>query len=189
MSKHNTREKEPISDAEDRRVLSAAMDLGGEYLKCMLVLRWTGMHVSVLAEPILYDLHIEKEDGSEYIVWRRTKKSGKDAYVSIKAHPQVRGHMVVGDWVQELRERRSSRLKHRISRQYFYGLIKEVGYSAGIPDLSPMSFRHTFGVWLLNQGAPEEFVRQKLNVSHNVMRTYVRYTRQTEQPMYKRLGW
>lgn len=189
MNKYDIREKDPLSDQQYMRLLSIANNKGGEHLKTILFLRWTGCHVSILSQPILYDLHTEKEEDGLYIVWRRTKKRGKDAYTSIKAHPMHKGVYDIEEWINELRTRREARNARRISRQYFYHLVKDVGRSAGLPELSPMSFRHTFGVWLLNQGAPEEFVRQKLNCSPRVLRTYAKYTRQTEKPMYDRLGW
>lgn len=184
-----TKEKEPLSEADYERVLSSAHNIGGDCLNTILFLRWTGAHISVLSQPAKHNLRIENHPDGLYIMWERPKKKGRQAHVDIKAHKNLIGVYDVGAWIETLKRREQSKNPRKISRQYFYQLVKQAGVSAGKPNLSPMTFRHTFGVWLLNQGAPQEFVRQKLNVSPRVLQTYLKYTRETDIPMYKRLGF
>ena len=188
MNPRGSVEKESLSDDEYDRILQAATRRGEEARRIVLILRWTGMHVSVLADPIKYDLHVEREGDGDYFVWKRTKKSkDKEARTDIKIHSSI--DFDVREYIKELVQRRKARNKRRISRQYFYDVVRDVGERAGIPDVSPMSFRHTLGVWMLNNGYPESFVQQKLNCSTAVLKTYLKRARETGKPLYDRYGW
>ena len=149
-------EKEALSEKEYDSILSAAMRKSEEAANIIKFLRWTGMHVSVLAEPLKHNLRTEWETETnpdtgitkevQYIVWDRPKKKGKDAKTDIRVHADL--NIDIDGFIEILRRRRSANKKRRISRQYFYNVCKDVGERAGYSALSPMSFRHTFGVWL-----------------------------------------
>ena len=186
--KQGSVEKTPLTDVEWERVLQAATNKSEEARMIVLILRWTGMHVSILAEPIKYNLHIETEKDGEYFIWNRTKKTKKkEAHTNIKIHSSIDFNL--HDFINELKRRRTSGKKRQISRQYFYETVKDVGERAGIPSLSPMSFRHTLGVSMLNDGYPESFVQQKLNCSTAVLKTYLKQAKKTGKPLYQRFGW
>lgn len=181
-------EKEPLTDEEFDRILQAAIrrdgrdnnQKAGEREKIVLILRYTGMHVSILVDPEKYNLHIE--DGL-FIVWNRTKKEGKEAHTLI---PINKTYITfnVEKFINDLKKRR-----RKNSRQYFYNLVKDVGERAGIKNLSPMSLRHTFAVSLLDLGCSDAFVRQNLNCSRKILETYTKYSKNRSKDVWKRIGW
>lgn len=190
-----SKEKEPLTDEEFDRVRQAAIRKdengskkkfpnkrgSGEFGECevvVLLLRYTGMHVATLVKPTQYGLRVEEG----HIVWNRTKKTGKVAHTSIKINKNI--EFDVQDFINDLKKRRSS-----CSRQYFYELVKDVGERAGVKDLSPMSFRHTFAVSLLDQGATIAFVQQCMNCSRKVLNTYLKYSKKRSKDMWEKIGW
>ena len=181
-----SREKEPLTDEQFDRVLQAAIrkDGGpeasgvGECQKVILLLRYTGMHVSVLARPNKYALRVEGMD----IVWNRTKKQGKMAHTSIPISRYIT--FDVKGYIEQLKHR-----ARRRSRQYFYALVRDIGERAGINDLSPMSFRHTLAVAMLDDGYPEPFVCQTLNCSRATMETYSKYSQKRRRTLFEKMGW
>lgn len=182
-------EKRALNDDELKKVMAAALLEGEEAVKVITILRWTGMHVSILAEPIKYDLRVDKdsEDGLDYIMWDRTKKTGKAAHTEVMLHQDI--DFDIKAFIKELCERRKARRPRRISRQYFYRLVHDVGVRAEIPDLAPMSFRHTFGVDLANRGADIHFIIETMNCSMKTARTYMKRARKTRAPVWKRVGY
>jgi len=152
----------------------------GENEIVILLLRYTGMHVSILAKPEQYNLRVDHEEGM--IIWNRTKKEGREAYTSIPIHKSLT--FDIDEYINDIKKR-----KRRVSRQFFFNLIKDIGERAGKPDLSPMSFRHTLCVSLLNEGYPEQLVRQTMNVSPKVMNTYAKFTDKHKKSMFEKMGW
>jgi len=171
-------EKLPLTDLEYNKLLKAATSRSEECKKIILLYRWAGMHESVLAEPIKYNLRVE----NDRIIWDRPKKKGKEAYTSIKISKNV--DFDVSAFIDELKKR-----KRRISRQYFYDVVKNCGLEAGLKGISPMSLRHTLGVWMLNNGYNESDVEQTLNCSRKVLKTYVKHSPKTRDEKFDRLGW
>ena len=125
-------EKKPLSEKEFDKILQAATRTSEEARRVILIFRYTGMHVSVLAEPNKYDLRIE--DGE--IIWDRPKKKGKVAYTSIP----ISNHLDfdVNEFITDLKKR-----KKRGSRQYFYDIVKECGEKAGISGTARRLFRNS----------------------------------------------
>ena len=150
----------------------------GENEIVILLLRYTGMHVSILSKPEEYNLHVK----DNMIIWNRTKKEGREAYTSIPVHKDI--NFNVQEYIENLKKR-----KRRISRQYFHALVKELGERAGIQGVSPMSFRHTLAVDLLEQGYPDAFVMQVLNCSHKSFKSYSKYTDARKRSMFEKMGW
>lgn len=171
-------EKGPLTDKEFDKILQVATRTSEENLKVILLFRYTGMHVSVLAEPKKYNLRIDKDE----IVWDRPKKKGKVAYTSIPISKHI--DFKLQEFIDDLKKR-----KRRGSRQYFYELVKECGEKAGIFNVSPMSLRHTIGVDMLNKGFDKFDVKQTLNCSEKVLQTYLKHSTQTRKEKFKRLGW
>lgn len=155
----------------------------GEAVSTVLMLRHTGMHISVLAEPDRWCLRTDESDGKRVIVWSRPKKSDVEGYTSIPIAKEIT--FDVDEYIAE----RKRRKKSRHTRQYYHALVKRIGALAGIPELSPMSFRHTIAVDLLERGAPEVLVMQILNCSRRTLATYGKYTQRHKQAFFERTGW
>ena len=136
------------------------------------------MHESVMAKPIQYKLRLEDDT----IVWLRTKKRGKEGYTSVPISKEI--DFDVETFIDELKKR-----KRRISRQYFYNVVKTCGLRAGLRGISPMSLRHTLGVWMIDNGFAESDVGQTLNCSPKVLKTYLKHATKTRAEKFKRLGW
>ena len=192
--------KAPVLREELPRILQAASEVDrewrgeryqtphgeiGEAVATILILRYTGMHVSVLAEPEDHKLRVQDEDDVRCIAWVRTKKDPIEGHVSIPIASEIT--FDVAAYIEERKKR--SRRKYQSSRQYYHALIKRVGRAAGMPDISPMTFRHTMAVDLLEQGAPEILVMQVLNCSKKVLKTYGKYTKRHKMAFFKRIGW
>lgn len=184
-------EKEPLTENEFNRILREATKLSNEGndepRKILLMLRWTGMHVSVLSEPNKHNLHTETINGIRYIVWYRPKKTDKKARTQVAIHKSI--NFDVDEYIEQLKRRRNATNRRKISRRYFYEKIKELGERAGVPGISPMSLRHTFGVGLATQGYPREYIKQKMNCSDRVLQTYLQYSTCTEEELLKKKGW
>ena len=171
-------EKKPLTEKEFDKILQIATRTSEEARKVVLFLRFTGMHVSVLAEPDKYNLRIEDDE----IKWDRPKKKGKVAYTSIPISKHL--DFDIDDFIDDLSGR-----KRKGSRQYFYELVKGLSEKAGITDVSPMSLRHTIGVDMLNKGFDRFDVKQTLNCSDKVLQTYLKHSTRTRKEKFKRLGW
>lgn len=188
-------EKKPLSKAHFQDLIQVALNhKNTDALKVILLMRYTGMHVSVLAEPIKMNLHVEVEPEGNYIVWERPKKEGKTAYTSIKQSRHI--NFKVQKFIEELKKRRhtsdndpnSNGKPYKITRTYFYLLVRDVGEKAGLKKISPLTLRHTFGV----QTIPllgSEMTREKMNCSDGVFKTYSKHDRETEKEVYERANW
>jgi integrase len=173
-------EKEPL----DRNTLAVIMDKSQSITdyEILLLLRWTGCHPSVIVEK-KYDLkETTNDDGKPIIQWKRPKKEGKDAFTSIMKSREIK--FDVNKFMEKFRNRRRKK-----SRQYIYELVKRASLSAGYSGVSPMTFRHSVCVDLLNRGIPEVVVMQILNVSPRTMRRYAKYTDKGKVSILERVGW
>lgn len=184
--KPNKRTKEPLEDGELDLLMARAAVEGGDTLMAASFLRWSGMHVSVLAEPLRYDLRAYEENRTVILRWDRPKKEGRDAVITVFLGRDVM-HLPWREWVEELRGRAGAKSPRRMSRQYWYGVIRALGESVGMSGLSPLSFRHTYAVWLLNQGASVYFLCHVMGINRRTAETYARYTKATAEPMWKKV--
>jgi integrase/recombinase XerD len=136
----------------------------------ILILRYTGMHISVLCKA---DKSYVKEN---YIQWYRPK-TGK--LVRIPIHPKIKPFI----------KKYLSNRKYNY-RQYYNRIIREIGDRAGIKGLSPMTFRHTFGVSLLDQGYSLTQVQKMMGVTNlNVITRYTQYSDKQMEEKWKNTGW
>lgn len=174
-------EKEPLKDQKQfDKILEVATRESDDVRKIILLLRYTGMHISVVCDK-QYNLREELYVGEPYIIWKRTKKEGKEAYCSVLKSQYI--DFDVHKFAKEIWKR-----KRRKTRQYFYELVKKVGLRAGIPGLSPMTFRHTLGVDMAERGVPRDVIQETLNCSDKVLRTYLKYSKSRKRDILKGIG-
>lgn len=176
-------EKEPLTLKQLTRMENTARTYDdASILKIFQLLRYTGMHPSVLVDP-KYDLHETTNDnGKAIIVWKRPKKKGKDAHTSIKKASAI--NFDINDFVK-----RYQRRKRKRSRQYIHSVIMKIGEDTGIPGTSPMTLRHSACVDLLNRGIPEVVVMQIMNVSKKTMGHYAKYTDAGKADILEKVDW
>lgn len=175
-------EKKPLSTKELERLTDKARKVpDGEII---ILLRFTGMHPSVLVDS-KYNLREETDPQNRaVIVWDRPKKKGKLAHTIIKKSDNI--GFDVNKFVKSFQRRKRKR-----SRQYIHGLVKEVGDKVGLQEknISPMTLRHSVCVELLNRGVPEITVMQILNVSPRTMKAYAKYTDGSKVDILESIGW
>jgi integrase len=171
--------KEPLTPKQQEAVIKAAQDLGTfegfNALHLTLFLLKTGIHPSVLANKQKSSL---KTTEDEHIQWSRPKKSGGYAITRVKISKDLK------PWVYDfvLQE-------FPTYREWYWGFCKKLGKKAGIPELSPMSFRHTFGCNLDELGLAPSEIQALMNCSLPVL---MRYTKRQERETDKKLedsGW
>jgi integrase len=172
-------EKSPLSESELARLENEARK--SKDWEAVVLMRWTGMHPSVIVEP-RYGLREVDHEGRAVIEWKRPKKQGKDAYTAILRSRRI--DFDVNDYIAEFQARRRRR-----SRQYLHELVRKAGEDAGLPGVSPMSLRHSACVNMLERGVPETTVRQILNVSSRTMMRYSKYTKAGKVDALERVGW
>ncbi|MCK5608049.1 tyrosine-type recombinase/integrase [Candidatus Pacearchaeota archaeon] len=175
-------EKRPLDEKQLARIINVATRKGADAKKINLFLRYTGAHPSVLCEP-RYNL---REETNEYnkleIVWDRPKKEGKVARTSILKSQEI--DFDVGEFAKELQRRKRKR-----SRQYIHDIVKRTAEEAGIPNISPMTYRHSLGVELLKKGVRRDSVQQILNCSDKVLRTYLKFVPKDLNEELENIGW
>lgn len=171
-------EKYPLTSKQFDKILEVATRTSEEARRVILFLRYTGMHVSVLAHPQHYNLRVEEGE----IVWNRPKKNGKTAHTAIPKSQNL--DYDVEEFIEDLHRRKRKR-----TRKYFYELVRKLGERAGISGLSPMSLRHTVGVEMLNMGFTSPEVGQILNCSNKTLQTYVKHSNATRIQRFKQLRW
>ena len=161
--------KEPLMENEFNRILKACKN---ELEKqTVMILRYTGMHISVLCRA---DKSYIK---GKYLKWYRPKTG---ILVRIPIHPGIKPFL--NDYLES---------KERYHyRQYYNDMIKEIGKKAKIQGLSPMTFRHTFGVSLLDQGYSMPQVQKMMGVTDlNVITRYTQYSDKQMEEKWKKTGW
>ena len=175
--------KEPLPQSALARIESQAKkDAPFDDWKIFVLMRWCGMHPSVIVEP-KYELREETlDDGRIMVVWKRTKKTGRDAYTSIKKSENIT--FDINEYIKRFQKRKTRR-----SRVYIWSLIKRIAESVGYADVSPMSYRHSVGVELLSRGLQESEVQQLMNVSRETLNTYVKYANRNKANACERIGW
>lgn len=163
--------KEPLMEDEFQRILSSCEN---EFEKqTILILRYTGMHISVICDK--EDKHHLAIKGN-FIQWYRPKTSN---LVRIPLHPLIKPFM------KEYLD--SDRVKYR---NYYNRMITQIGLRAKIEGLSPMTFRHTFGVSLLDEGYTMTQVQRMMGVTDlTVITRYTQYSDKQMEAKWKDTGW
>ena len=166
-------EKEPLTAEEYERVLDCARKIDEFTYQTVVILGETGMHVSVLFEESR-KLRVE----GEHLVWSRPKKKGKKARTSIIISERLKPF--ISEYLRQERPR---------WRQYYNIMLKTVGTMAGIPTLSPMTFRHTMAIRLLDKGFTPNQVKQVLNCSLKTLEHYGKYRQDMIDAKFREVGW
>lgn len=175
-------EKKPLNEKQLAKIINVAIRKGGDVKKINLSLRYTGAHPSVLCES-KHDLREEINEHKKLeVIWDRPKKEGKVARTSILKSQYL--DFNVGDFAKELQKR-----KRKKSRQYIYDVVKQTAEEAGIPNVSPMSYRHSLGVELLKKGVKRDSVQQILNCSDKVLKTYLKFVPKDLNEELENIGW
>lgn len=161
--------KEPLMENEFNKIIKSCSN---EFEKqTIMILRYTGMHISVLCQA---DKSYIK---GKFIQWYRPK-TGR--LVRIPIHPQIEPFLI--DYLD-------NKQRYRY-RQYYNDMIKGIGNRAKINGLSPMTFRHTFGVSLLDQGYSMTQVQKMMGVTNlNVITRYTQYSDKQMEEKWKKTGW
>jgi len=161
--------KEPLMEKDLTKIISKCKNPIEK--QTILILRYTGMHVSVLCEA---DKSFIK---GKFLQWYRPK-TGR--LVRIPIHPKIKPFLK--DYLES-----GERYRYR---QYYNNMIKEIGNRAKIEGLSPMSFRHTFGVSLLDEGYAIPQVQKMMGVTNlNVIMRYTQYSDPQMEKKWKETGW
>jgi len=163
--------KEPLMEDEFQRILNSCEN---EFEKqTILILRYTGMHISVICDKENeYDIAFK----GKYIHWYRPKTHN---LVRIPIHP------IIKPFIKEYFEN-----ERAMYRNYYNRMITEIGKIAEIEGLSPMSFRHTFGVALLDEGYTMTQVQTMMGVTDlQVITRYTQYSDRQMEAKWKDTGW
>lgn len=194
-------EKECLTDEQFDRLLGVATRMSEEARRVLLILKYTGMHISVLCNPVYVEREYNRRKGQKkpfvdpnleiiplnkkpYFSWKRPKKVGKDAEVRLPVSKHIDFVSDLDTFIRELRSR-----EHYSDRNYYFKLIREIGNRAGIKGVSPMTLRHTFAVWMLDEGYPEKLVQQVMNCSDRVLKRYSKYTTKRMDDLFERKGF
>ena len=175
---HKKRTKVPLTNEEEARVITAARQLGTKFgvdvYQLIMVFLYTGMHPWVLYN--LKDSRLRRI--GDNLTWTRPKIVKYNNMITVPIHHKLK------PWINEF-----IYTKFLQYRSWTWYIIKQVGLLAGIPDLSPMSLRHTFAAKLDDMGLTPAEIREILGCSE---RTVLRYTsrpqKQIENKMYA-TGW
>ena len=169
--------KQPLTEQEIERVINACNTDFERHL--VLFLLNTGMHITVLVNQKDHGLKITKGDnGSLYLIWQRPKTK---KFMRLKVSKNIK------DFVESFLKEAE---KHNYTRQYYFYILKEIGSRAGIKELSPMTFRHTFGVKVLKAGADISILKDLMGVRNtSVLMRYIQYTDKHVDEFYDKTEW
>lgn len=172
--------KEHLTAAQQNVVTAAAERIGTyegyNVREMILFMLRTGVHPSVLANKARSNLKVT-EDG--HVQWSRPKKRGGHAITRVKVSKDIE------PWVREFVLQEFPKY-----REWYWGLCKKVGREAGVPELSPMSLRHTFGTNLDELGFSPAEICSMMNASLPVV--VKRYCKRQERSIDEKLdkmGW
>ena len=160
--------KEPLTEEEFNRVLESCD--GESERRLVLVLRYTGAHISNF---IKFDGSNLKED-DEFIQWDRVKTG-----MTVK----IPTHKALKPFIRAFLENKRPK-----TRQYYNDILNAIGRRAGVV-ISPLRFRHTFAVDLLNKGFKVNEVMEAMGVTNP--KTIMRYLRlyQIDREKWKEAGY
>jgi len=172
--------KEHLTASQQVKVIEAAEKIGTyegfDVKKIIVFMIRTGAHPSVLSNKGKSSLKVTEDN---HVQWHRPKKKGGYAITRVKISKDI------DPWVRDfvLQEFPSY-------REWFWGLCKAVGREAGIPELSPMSLRHTFGTNMDDLGFGPADICTMMNASLPVV--VKRYCKRQERSIDEKLdkaGW
>jgi len=176
--------KEPLSVEQQEHLLEVAERLGTYFgvdvKKTVLMFIDTGIHISVMAWPEEQKVRFATNSkGKREMRWDRPKKEGADADTRLILSPRI------SEWAEEFM------LGKRPHYPVFYWhMIKELGREADMPEISPLTFRHTFGVNMIRNNISESVVKQILNCSEKTLRRYARYSEpMVDDVLVEKMGW
>jgi len=176
--------KEPLSVEQQERLIEVAENMGTYFgvdvKKTVLMFMDTGIHISVMARPEKHNVRFATNPkGKKEMRWFRPKKKGADADTRVILSPRI------ADWSEEFMQG-----KRPTYLEFYWHMIKELGRKADMPEISPMTFRHTFAVNMLQGGAPDSVVKQVLNCSEKTLRRYARYSESMiDSAVEEAMGW
>lgn len=161
-------------------------------LKCYLLFRYQGIHVSrvISAESELKE--IEAPDGRIRLGWYRTMKgqnpSKAKAWTTMKKHRLI--YFNVDDFYKTMKKQYGSNIhsgRTQITRN-----IKRFGekLEPKVFDVTPNALRHNLAVGLLEKGFSEMEVCQILNCSLSTLRDwYGKKPQKTLDDKLEKVGW
>jgi integrase len=171
--------KDPLTKKQQEKVIEASKKIGTydgtNALHLTLFFLKTGAHPWVLANKQKSSIKTTEDD---HLQWHRPKKSGGFAITRVKISKDLK------PWINDF-----ILLEFPNYREWYWGFCKKLGKKAKIPELSPMSFRHTFGANLDDMGFTPAEIQSLMNCSLPVL---MRYTKRQEREIDKKLeemGW
>ena len=161
--------KEPLNQEEEDKVLNAC--ISEEEAHTMRILLDTGIHVSKFCE--LTEANIK----GNYLEWYRCKNKRLIRIpISQRIAPFIQSYL--------------SNPNRPKWRQYYNKMLKQIGQRAGIPSLSPMSLRHTFGVKMVDKGFSLSDLQKVMGVRNvQVLMTYIQRKDKDLEEKFKKIGW
>ena len=188
--------KKPLLIDEQKILLEVAKKYkiyrNRDIYKTVLTLLDTGMHKSVMANPIKYELVVKQYNlpmkKGLYIEWYRPKKSKIKGFTSIKASKQI--NIWIVDFISKLKpiyknffNEMCIHLQKLIISEY-----PNIDFYGG-NQLSPSTFRHTCCCNLLIKGMPEIMVGQVLNVDKKTLGFYANFVGGMINDVYNTIDW
>jgi integrase len=175
--------KDPLTEAEQERLLAAARKMGDfqgvDVEKTILILLDTGIHISVLADPHGHNIRFNVgSNGRKEMRWFRPKKKGSAADTRIILKERI------APWAEDF-----INSKRPGYTEFYWHMIKKVGVEAGLPKISPMTFRHTFAVNMVRAGFPATVIKDSLNCSEKVLFRYTKYSEEMRDNEFIERGW
>lgn len=193
-------EKECLTETQYQQLLEAAYNYDKTEVlpKVIQILRWTGMHISCLcnsdtvkAEHLRtkskiwdYGLEIIKLDNLLYFRWKRTKKEGKEAIITVPVSKAITFQSELKEFIKKIITR-----KRKSNRNYYWRQFKIIGKRGGYPTFSPMNLRHTFGVTMTEMGYPDDMIMERMGCSVKVLRTYKKIGQAKAKNIDEKIGW
>lgn len=171
--------KDPLTPKQQQKVIDAAGKMNNyeniNPLHLTLFLLRTGAHPSVLANKQKSSLKTTEPD---HLQWSRPKKHGGFAITRVIISKELK------PWIYDfvLKE-------FPDYREWYWRFCKILGTKAGVPDLSPMSFRHTFGCNLDDMGFSAYEISQIMNCSLPVALRYSKRSERTIDEKFKKKEW
>lgn len=148
-----TRKAPILEPAVLARIDHAASVLGPHPWAVVTILFKTGMHPICLTE--IGPANVV----GDVLQWRRAKKA--------------RGTVCTRRLDEVLRLALAEFFRHpRLTRDGYYKMVRKVGRAAGVRGLSPMTFRHTRAVRLLERGVRPEIVAGALGCSLSTLQRF-----------------
>lgn len=153
----NERTKAAIFDPAKQAALLTACVEEEEWCTVWIILN-TGMHPKNLVR--LGPSNVDVKSGEWFLQYQRVKND------------KARRYMLPPDVGERLRVFVAKR-KRVQSTKGVWGIVKRVGARVGMPDVSPLSLRHTFCINLLREHDDIHLVAQEMGCSVQVvMRNY-----------------